>query len=274
MATKKSILALQREVKKHYKKEGRHTLPWRVVQTPYTVFISECMLQQTPVDRVIPKFKTFARAFPSFSLLGNAGLSEVYARWQGLGYNRRAKYVRDAAKILSEKYGGVLPKSKEDLMRLPGVGPYTAGAILAFAYGNPDAFVETNIRTAVIYHVYPKKKNVPDVAILRVLEKIKPAKGKAAKEWYAALMDYGTHLKRSGVKLNHKSAGYVKQKAFKGSQREVRGAVIREIHKTSLTAAALYKKLPFEKTNIKNVLKNLNSEGLIACRRGRWFVAK
>lgn len=273
MAHNKSILQLKAATEKYYRTSGRHTLPWRVKQTPYRVFVSEVMLQQTQVDRVLPKFNAFIQAFPTFGALGAASLSEVYALWQGLGYNRRAKFLRDAAKIVSEKYGGVLPKQKEVLRRLPGVGPYTAGALLTFAYGNPDVFVETNLRTAVMHHVFPKKKIVTDAEIMSVLESLKPKKGEGARRWYAALMDYGAYLKRTGVRLNHKSNTYTKQSPFFGSVRQVRGALLREIYAGAKTEAALSKKLLFKKEKIRGALSQLSSEGLIVCKKGRWSAA-
>lgn len=266
----KKIKELKSAVLKHHRAFGRHDLPWRKLQTPYRVFVSELMLQQTQVERVIPKFNAFIRMFPTFKKLSRANLGEVYELWAGLGYNRRAKFLRDSAKTVAEVYGGKLPKVKEELTKLPGVGPYTAGAILAFSHGNPEPFVETNIRTAVTHHVFRGKQKVTDTEILQVLSMIKPKAGDDAKNWYGALMDYGAHLKSAGVKINSKSAHYTKQKAFKGSLREVRGALLKAIGSISRKETEL-SDLGFTKTRIQKALLGLQRDGLIEKNKsGAW----
>lgn len=265
----RKIKELKSAVLKYHRASGRHDLPWRKVQTPYRVFVSELMLQQTQVERVIPKFNAFVRRFPNFKKLSEASLGEVYELWTGLGYNRRAKFLRDSAKIVVEEYGGTLPKVKEELTKLPGVGPYTAGAILAFSYGNPEPFVETNIRTAVMCHVFPQKLKVRDEEILEVLKFVQPKTGIDAKNWYGALMDYGAYLKKTGVQTNSKSAHYTKQKAFKGSLREARGAVVKAIGSSVLSEAKLLK-LGFAKTRVQKALEGLQRDGLIEKSARGW----
>lgn len=191
------------------------------------------MLQQTQVDRVIPFYKKFIKQFPTASRLAAAPLSEVLKSWQGLGYNRRAKMLHAAAKDLASigklnfKNSGKFnfPMLVAGLEKLPGVGPYTARAVAAFAYNQDVIVIETNIRTAIIHHFFPKKKKVSDIEIEKVLTLALP-RGRS-REWYSALMDYGAHLKHSGVSHNAKSKGYTKQSTFKGSLREVRGAIVR-----------------------------------------------
>ncbi len=270
---RKKLMDLRKTVLDYYRKAGRHDLPWRKVQSPYAVFISEVMLQQTQVHRVLPKFEAFIKVFPDFKTLGKASLPEVYALWQGLGYNRRAKFLRDAAKIITEECKEILPSDKVLLQRLPGIGPYTAGAISAFAFGNPEAFVETNLRTVVTHHVFPRSRKVRDEHILKVLVQLQPKAGSAAQEWYAALMDYGSHLKQSGVRINNKSAHYTKQKAFKGSQREVRGAVVRVLGLGKKKENELFSLLPFTQSKIRLALKALAHESLIVYVKGFWTLA-
>lgn len=264
-----AILEMKKAVQKHHRTFGRHDLPWRKLQTPYRVFVSELMLQQTQVERVIPKFNAFIRRFPTFQKLSEASTAEVYKLWAGLGYNRRAKFLRDSARVVMEVYGGKLPKLKEELTLLSGVGPYTAGAILAFSYGNPEPFVETNIRTVVMHHVFARKQKVIDAEILQVLNQIKPKQGDSARNWYGALMDYGTHLKRCGVRTNSKSAHYAKQKAFKGSLREVRGALLKAIGSAALSEAKLLK-LGFAKTSVQKALEGLQKDKLIEKSARGW----
>jgi len=144
------------DVVMHYwKKEGRHTLPWRKTRDPYAILVSEIMLQQTQVDRVVPYFEKWIRRFPTVQSLAKAPLSDVLKEWSGLGYNRRAKLLRECAIAIVEKYSGKVPKDFAALVALPAIGPYTAGAIRAFAFDEPDIFIETNIRTALIHHFFP-----------------------------------------------------------------------------------------------------------------------
>lgn len=264
---------LVKVVRRYFKKSGRHDLPWRKVQTPYRVFVSEVMLQQTQVERVIPKFNAFIKRFPNVVALAKADLRDVYALWAGLGYNRRARYLRDAAKIIQEKYKGSVPKSKAALIELPGIGTYTACAISTFAYGDPEAFVETNLRTVVLHHCFKDTVAISDERILGILRELEPNSGKDAKDWYAALMDYGAYLKSQGIRLNSRSAHYAKQSAFKGSLREVRGALLREVAKKRLTESAL-KVLPFSATQKKKALLALCREGMLEQKRGAWVLAK
>jgi A/G-specific adenine glycosylase len=215
------INQFRRLVWAHYKKQGRHDLPWRKTHDPYRILVSEIMLQQTQVKRVIPFYTEFTRRFPSAHALAQAPLADVLKVWQGLGYNRRAKMLWQAAAHIQDA------KTIEVLEQLPGVGPYTARAVAAFAYNQGVTFVETNIRTVVMHHFFPTKRNVRDAEVLKILEKAYP-KGRA-REWHYALMDYGSFLKQSGVRLNTKSKHYTKQSVFRGSLREARGAILREL---------------------------------------------
>jgi A/G-specific adenine glycosylase len=242
------------------------------------------MLQQTQVERVIPYYKKFLKQFRNVKALAEAPLSEVLKLWQGLGYNRRAKMLHEAARAVVREHGGTFPKSATELQKLPGIGPYTAGAVTAFAYNHDEIFIETNIRTVITHHFFtPQQKRqkentiiydsvlsrVDDREILKVLETVYP-NGKA-REWYAALMDYGAYLKRSGVRVNARAKGYTKQSAFKGSGREVRGAILRTLTKGSASHTKLL--CLFEagrREQVKDQLKKLVAEKLIM-RRGRTF---
>ena len=212
---------------KYWKEYGRHDLPWRKTADPYKILVSEVMLQQTQVERVLPYYERFLKKFPTVQKLANASLGEVLILWQGLGYNRRAKMLHEAAGVVVHEHGGKFPKTPLELEKLPGIGPYTAGAVAAFAYNQDGIFIETNIRTAITHHFFPGEDIISDAHVREVLENVCP-KGQA-REWYSALMDYGAHLKRSGVRINAKAKGYAQQSAFKGSGREVRGAVLRRL---------------------------------------------
>ncbi|HUQ29994.1 MAG TPA: A/G-specific adenine glycosylase [Candidatus Paceibacterota bacterium] len=264
-----SYTSFRKTVWAHYKKNGRHDLPWRKTRDPYRILVSEVMLQQTQVERVIPYYKNFLEKFPTPKALATASLAEVLKAWQGLGYNRRAKMLWQAAKEVTKKYRGIFPKTAGELEELPGIGPYTARAVATFAHNDNSIFIETNIRTVITHHFFSRRRRVADTELVEVLTRLLP-KGKA-REWYAALMDYGSYLKRSGVKLNAKSKHYTKQKQFKGSDREARGAILRELAKGNQTQKRLTGLLGDARVNqIKFQLTKLRAEGLIE-RRGKIF---
>lgn len=231
-----AILRFRKIVWAHYKKYGRHDLLWRKNHTLYRVLVSEVMLQQTHVERVIPFYKNFLKKFPTARALAKAPLSEVLKSWQGLGYNRRAKLLHSAVTRFDLVTRSNLVTALE---KLPGVGPYTARAVAAFAFNQDVIMIETNIRTAILHHFFSNKKKVSDAEIEKVLLQVLP-KGRA-REWYSALMDYGSHLKRSGVSLNKKSATYAKQSKFTGSLREARGAILRLLVKNPASQTSIMK---------------------------------
>ncbi|MDB5195607.1 MAG: A/G-specific adenine glycosylase [Parcubacteria group bacterium] len=252
---------------KYYKEHGRHDLPWRKTTDPYRILVSEVMLQQTQVERVKPYYAAWLKQFPTVSSLAKAPLGEVLKAWQGLGYNRRGKMLHEAAKAIV-KHGG-FPKTAEELQKLPGIGPYTARAVMAFAHNADVVFIETNIRTAVTHHFFPRKNAVADAEILAILAKAHP-KGKS-REWYAALMDYGAHLKRTGVRLNAKAKGYTKQKAFTGSDRQARGAIVKELAKGTATKPRLLGLLGDDrKDQLALQLTKLEKEGMVKKARNSY----
>lgn len=256
----------------HYKKHGRHDLPWRKTKDPYKILVSEVMLQQTQVERVTPFYKNFLKQFPAVQVLAQAPLAEVLKSWQGLGYNRRAKMLHQAAREVAEKYKGKFPKTRTELEQLPGIGPYTAGAVAAFAYSTDVIFIETNIRTAITHHFFAKKNQVSDKEIINILEQVFPA-GKS-REWYSALMDYGAYLKKSGVKLNSRSKHYSKQSVFKGSLREARGAILRALAAGPVTHAKLTGLLGSSRSvQIMSALSSLCAEGFITKKAREYGLA-
>ena len=213
----------------HYKKNQR-TLPWRETSDPYHILISEYMLQQTQADRVVPKYISFLKKFPKIKTLASSSRKEVLTLWSGLGYNRRAVALHDAAKILIAEHDSTVPKEKKALLTLPGVGEYTAGAVLAFAYNKPVIIIETNIRTVLLHHCVQKKKEVTDETIGMFVEQLlQDALKRRVKPriFYSAMMDYGAHLKSQGVRTNARSKHYIKQSKFDGSIRQARGALLR-----------------------------------------------
>ena len=178
----------RRIVWSYYRKYGRHDLPWRKTHDAYKILVSEVMLQQTQVERVIPFYKKFSKQFPTAKKLTAAPLSDVLKTWQGLGYNRRAKMLHAAAKELETRK----KFSVAELEELPGVGPYTARAVAAFASNQDVIFVETNIRTAVIHHFFQNKKKVADAEIEKIANSCKKSKSLSDKLKCAEMVIHST----------------------------------------------------------------------------------
>jgi len=258
------------EVLAYYRENGRQTLPWRQTHDPYKIFVSEIMLQQTQVERVIPKYNAFIEHFPTVTALAEASLAAVLILWQGLGYNRRAKYLHECAKQVVKMHGGLFPSSESDLRALPGVGAYTAGAIMAFAYNVGLPIVETNIRTVYIHHFFRNKSDVHDREIMVLLKQTLPEQN--ARAWYYALMDYGSHLKRSGHNKGTSSSQYKKQATFAGSNRQLRGTIVRLLtQEIRCTKQFLYKNMgDFTPSKINEQLLRLGMDGLIV-KNGRTY---
>jgi len=265
--------AFRSTVWRYWKKEGRHDLPWRKTKDPYRVLVSEMMLQQTQVPRVIGKYKEFLRAFPTVKALAKAPLSDVLKVWSGLGYNRRAKYLHDAAKILTKNR--VHFNKPTGLLKCTGIGPYTEAAVRVFAFNEPDVLIETNIRTAFIHHFHSnvlQNVRISDVEILPLATLA--ASGQEPREWHWALMDYGAYLKKSGVRNNSRSAHYAKQSKFEGSLRQIRGAILCVLRSGPKTVNAVRSDLTaFEKYKVEKALAGLVRDGLIVKEKGKWRIA-
>lgn len=257
----KDISAFRHLVWDYFRRNGRHALPWRKTKNPYHILVSEIMLQQTQVSRVIPFYVAFVKRFPTVEVLVKAPLSDVLKAWQGLGYNRRAKYLHGAAKIIVAKYASRMPRSHSELTALPGIGAYTASAVRAFSWNEPDVFLETNIRTVFIYHFFSNSQRVSDSQIIPLIRKtIDPKK---PREWYWALMDYGAYLKQAEGNASRRSKGHQKQKPFKGSDREIRGAILRALAEKSYTPQKMFRELSFSKARFEKQLAALDAEGMI-----------
>ncbi len=262
------LRALKRTVLSFYKKEGRHALPWRTTHDPYHIAVSEVMLQQTQVERVIPYFLAFLQRFPTVFDLAKAPLASVLISWQGLGYNRRAKMLWQCAQEVVARHNGIFPVSKNELENLSGIGPYTAGAIRAFAFNEPDVFIETNIRSVLIHELFPRSNNVSDTRLMPLLHEL-IAMVDSPREWYAALMDYGSYVKKTYPNPSRKSKHHVKQKPFAGSQREMRGAILRTLAKNE-SLKELEKR---SDARFVTALRDLHTEGMIQKRGRDWKLA-
>ena len=202
-------------------------LPWRYIDDPYAVLVSEVMLQQTQVARVEKHWTRFLSLFPTIDSLAAAGTADVLAQWQGLGYNRRALALKRAAETCSAERGGLLPDTAEELETLPGIGPATAAGVMAFAYNRPSVYIETNVRTVFLHELFPDRDKVSDRELAPLVASTCPEDD--ARAWYYALLDYGAHLKTLVANPSRRSAHYARQSAFEGSRRQKRAELVRVV---------------------------------------------
>lgn len=248
----------------YYRKSGRHDLPWRKTHDPYKILVSEIMLQQTQVPRVLKKYEEFLNTFPTAATLAKASVAEVLKIWQGLGYNRRALHLKRVCETIIQEHSGKFPQTAQELESLPGIGQSTRGAIMAFAFGIPTVFIETNIRAIYIHHFFPHKKKVSDKELLPLIEKTLDTKN--PRDWYYALMDYGVHLKQTLPNPSRKSAHHTKQSTFKGSNREIRSKILKLILAQERTTQEIINHIgPTQHDVLKNI-KNLTAEGFVTLK--------
>ncbi len=206
-------------------------LPWRQVDDPYAVLVSEIMLQQTQVARVGRFWERFLSAFPTLDALAAAAVPDVLELWQGLGYNRRALALKRTADTCAAERAGRLPETAEELQALPGIGPATAAGVVAFAYQRPSVYLETNVRTLFLHELFPEQEAVPDKALLPLVEAaaFHPLAAADPRRWYYGLLDYGAHLKATVPNPSRRSASHSRQSAFEGSRRQKRAWVTRRV---------------------------------------------
>ena len=220
-------------------RDNRRDMPWRNTHDPYKILVSEVMLQQTQVSRVLPKYEEFLREFPTLEALAAASQRSLLRIWQGLGYWNRALRLRDAARVIVNGLEGKFPRDPATLMTLPGVGPYTSGAVACFAFGSAEPFLDTNIRRVYLFFFFPGEDDVPDSRIMEIARKAVWAED--PREWGYALFDYGATELRDRA-INRRSRHYSRQGAFEGSFRSFRTQALRHVltqENTSLSRAEL-----------------------------------
>lgn len=259
--TKQQVVSFQRKIFFWWKKNKRD-LPWRHTHDPYKIMVSEVMLQQTQVPRVLARYAAFIEAYPTVQDLAKAPTADVLKTWKGMGYNCRALYLKQAAQAVVDRYGGTFPKSEKKLVKLPGLGTYTARAILVFAYRQNVACVDTNIRQIIAHYFFDEKPQKPSV-IQDIADQLVP-KGKAW-EWHQALMDYGA-IELS--KLNRPERSRRTSIPFRESNRFYRGRIIDRLREGDVREDSLIKEFQTkygksqEFTRI--ILTGLERDGLLS----------
>lgn len=267
------IKAFQAKILTWYKANKRD-LPWRPpslklrkdgTRDPYKILVSEVMSQQTQLSRVIPKYEAWLIRFPTISELAAAPVSEVLRFWSGLGYNRRALNLQKASQVIVKDFHGEFPKTTGELVRLPGLGKYTASAVACFAFNEQIPVIDTNIRKVITHEFFqgilPEEKVIEKVAL-----HILPL-GKAY-EWNQALMDY------SALAMKGKKVPVPKQSHFLSSNRYYRGQIIKallQLHEISLLGLEDFfnDHNPIERERLVEILESMQKEGLIVSKKDK-----
>ncbi len=253
------VRAVQAEVLAWFDDHGRD-LPWRKTRDPYRILVSEIMLQQTQVSRVIPAFLGFIERFPTISSLAASRTADVLRCWQGLGYNRRARMLHQTAVQVTSLHPGEFPHDLDGLTRLPGIGSYTARAICCFAFDLQVAVVETNTRRAIQFFAGREGVTIPACQIQQVADRLLP-KGRAW-SWNQALIDFGAALPRTPARTRPGKA-----EPFAQSDRFWRGRVLATLCSTdsALGFGELLARLPGnpDAVRVRELVQRLASERLI-----------
>jgi len=239
-----------------------------MTRDPYHTLVSEVMLQQTQTKRVEEKYLQFLTAFPDFASLAQAPLKKILKVWQGLGYNRRTILLKKISRRVMDEFNGRLPLSDKVLMKLPGIGRATASAIIAFAFNKPAVVIETNIRTVFIHFFFEDKDDVNDREIIPLVEKTLDRSN--PRKWYFALMDYGAMLKKRYKNPSRRSSHYKRQTPFKGSNRQIRGMILRMLLAKPSSEHEIIISIMEEREKVKINLNQLQKEGFIK-RNGKRF---
>jgi A/G-specific adenine glycosylase len=256
----------------HYRCCGRD-LEWRRTFDPYRILVSEVMLQQTQVPRVAVKYPAFVERFPDFATLAAAPLPVVLEEWQGMGYNRRALQLKRAAEEVMERQGGHLPADLEAIDALPGIGHATAAAVMAMAFRVPVAYIETNVRAVMLHFFFQDDAEVPDRDVMPLVEATLDRRD--PRQWYYALMDYGTWLKKREVNPSRRSRHHAVQAPFGGSMREVRGKVLRAlVAEGGRTSEELAGETGLPEERVAEALAAYEREGFVVREQGRWTLSE
>lgn len=288
MISNQKVASFQKNILDWYELHKRE-LPWRTTREPYRILVSEVMSQQTQLSRVVPKYEAWMKRFPTIYDLAQASVSDVLQYWSGLGYNRRALNLKKAAEKIVHEFNGIFPQTEKELISLPGIGKYTARAVLCFAFDQQVAVVDTNVRKVImtqfanelrgknyelrakeankdsnsllIIHDLTAKIEISDKEIEEFASVLLPKK--RAYDWNQALMDYAASvLKKEKIPIPKKSK-------FIGSHRYYRGQILKALLKDKKIAiddlGLIIKKdyTSAEKEWLQKLLNELVDEGFI-----------
>ncbi len=264
--TKRRIAQFQKKILSFYA-EKKRDLPWRRTTDPYAILLSEIMLQQTQVDRVVAYYKRWLEKWPTIRDLAGASRAEVFREWLGLGYNNRAKNLHEAAKIISEKYKGNVLAALEHYGELPGIGPYTAAAVHIFSANKGLITVDTNIRRILI-HEFRLDEKIADRELREIAGKCLPP-GKS-RDWHNALMDYGAMFltsRKTGIRPK------TRQLQFEGSDRQVRSRILRHLlNGKDCSLGELRKIAGCDAKQLRRIVEGMAKDGIIGQRNGNYRV--
>jgi len=270
LPSRSELEAFRDEVWSFYRASGRQ-MPWRGIDDAYGVLVSEVMLQQTQVARVLTRWGEWMAAFPTIDALAAAPLAVVLEKWQGLGYNRRAVAFKRCAEEVAERFGGVLPADPGALVTLPGIGPATAAAVACYAYRVRAPFIETNVRAAVLHAFFADSDDVPDRALMPIVEAVWDRDD--PREWGYALTDYGAHLKRTLPNPSRRSRHHARQSPFEGSRRQKRARLLRAVLASPGSSADEYAGgSGVAAAEAVELLEALSSEGFVVRSGEGWSV--
>lgn len=267
-----TVKMFQRALYSRYHANPR-PMPWRETSDPYSILVSEIMLQQTQVDRVRSKYSEFLQSFPTLQDLARAPLAEVLTVWQGLGYNRRAIALKRCAEEIQGRFNGTFPDSVTELESMPGIGPYTARAVAAFAFNSDEVFIETNIRTVFIHYFFHSREDVHDREIMLLVDATLDRSN--PREWYYALMDCGVHLKQLHPNPGRRSRHHTNQTKFEGSNRQLRSRILQAVLRShGISSAELATILVTRISAVEQNLSALTNEGFLYVTNGMYRVAE
>lgn len=281
--THEHIVNFQTKIWDYFNQQGRD-FPWRKTTDPYAIMVSEFMLQQTQTMRVCQKYEVWLDRFPTVQSVADATLADVLSMWNGLGYNRRAKFLHKTCQNICLYYDGLVPCDAKELDALPGIGAYTARAICTFAFNKPEVFIETNIRSVFIKHFFTQQQPddnhlgntlISDADILALVEQTLDRQN--PRNWYYALMDYGAFIKKSEENPSRKSRSYSKQSTFKGSLRQARGAILRQLsrqEKTGISLEEIAAKENIDMERLDKAADYLTKENMIYSSNGQYFFSE
>ena len=258
-------------------------LPWRVTHDPYAILLSEVMLQQTQVSRVMGRWEQWLETFPTIADLASAPLPPVLELWQGMGYNRRALNLKRCAEEVVAMHDGVVPSDKKALLGLPGIGPSTSAGVRVFAFRQPDMYLETNVRAVFIHELFPGRESVADKELVSLVEATCPQDARV-RAWYYALLDYGAYLKKTMPNPTRRSKHYTRQSKFEGSHRQKRAYLLRRVIDDALSTEDLARDLAQSERasgrqepsveEVRAILDVLEREGFVMRRGDAWLCAE